>query len=112
MSPTELYAAGPEGVLFGRNFDLALIAWHVGDTLPCQLFESKEIPSIDNYWIGEDAGGGNIGGYQNAEFDRLCEIAQNAAQTPQVLLPTMWRRRPSWTKRAPLYPYSSPPGFW
>ncbi|NMC47566.1 MAG: hypothetical protein GYA52_12145 [Chloroflexi bacterium] len=82
MSPTELYAAGPEGVLFGRNFDLALIAWHVGDTLPCQLFESKEIPSIDNYWIGEDAGGGNIGGYQNAEFDRLCEIAQNGSADP------------------------------
>lgn len=82
MSPTELYNAGPDGVLFGRSFDLALTAWHVGDTLPCQLFESKEIPSADNYWIGEDAGGGNISGYQNAEFDRLCEMAQNGSTDP------------------------------
>ncbi|NMC47184.1 MAG: hypothetical protein GYA52_10200 [Chloroflexi bacterium] len=82
MSPAELYAAGPDGVLFGRNFDLALISWHVGETLPCQLFESKEIPSADNYWIGEDDGGGDIGGYQNAEFDWLCEAAQNSSTDP------------------------------
>lgn len=86
MSPDELYAAGPEGVLFGRNFDLALITWHVSDTLPCQLFESEEIPSVDNYWIGGDAGGGNISGYQNADFDRLCEMAQNSSADPASAL--------------------------
>lgn len=72
----ELYAKGPEGVLFGRKFDLALISWKIGDTLPCALFESEEIPSEDNYWIGVNDGGGNVTGYQNAAFDAFCTSAR------------------------------------
>ncbi len=78
----ELYAAGPDGVLFGRSFDLALISWNVGDVLPCALFESSEIPSEENYWIGNNDGGGNIAGYQNTEFDILCNIARYGSSDP------------------------------
>ena len=73
---SELYAAGEEGVLFGRNFDLALISWNIDTELPCELFESEEIPTEANYWIGEDDGGGNIGAYQNSNFDYFCELAR------------------------------------
>ncbi len=81
---TELYAEGPEGILFGRKFDLALISWNINDTLPCELFESEEIPSETNYWIGEDDGGGNITGYQNTEFDTLCTKARFGSTDPET----------------------------
>lgn len=83
---TELYAEGPDGILFGRKFDLALITWNTGDELPCALFESDEIPAEDNYWIGANDGGGNIGGYQNAEFDSLCAAARFGSTDPQAAL--------------------------
>jgi peptide/nickel transport system substrate-binding protein len=72
----ELYASGGDGVLFGRNFDLALLSWNTSDTLPCQLFESEEIPTEENFWIGTDDGGGNITGYQNAAYDLYCRQAR------------------------------------
>ena len=76
LPAAELYASGENGVLFGRNFDLALLSWNTGDTLPCQLFEGDEIPTEDNFWIGTDDGGGNITGYQNETFDRFCREAR------------------------------------
>jgi peptide/nickel transport system substrate-binding protein len=86
MPLTELYASGSEGVLFGRKFDLALISWKVSDTLPCELFESEEIPSEANYWIGVNDGGGNISGYQNSEFDTLCAVARFGSTAPAAAL--------------------------
>ena len=82
----ELYAAGPDGVLFGRKFDLALISWNVGYTLPCALFESTEIPAEVNYWIGDNDGGGNIAGYQNTVFDSLCNLARYGSTDPESAL--------------------------
>ena len=68
----KLYAQGPEGVLFGRNFDLAQFAWAVGEIPPCFIYLSSEIPSAANNWLGEKFGGGNITGYTNPEFDAVC----------------------------------------
>jgi peptide/nickel transport system substrate-binding protein len=68
----KLYAQGPEGVLFGRNFDLAQFAWAVGEIPPCFIYLSSEIPSAANNWLGEKFGGGNITGYSNPEFDAVC----------------------------------------
>jgi peptide/nickel transport system substrate-binding protein len=68
----KLYAQGPEGVLFGRNFDLAQFAWAVGEIPPCFIYLSTEIPSATNNWLGEKFGGGNITGYTNPEFDAVC----------------------------------------
>ncbi|MGV8026295.1 MAG: ABC transporter substrate-binding protein [Anaerolineaceae bacterium] len=83
---SELFAEGPDGILFGRKFDLALISWKVGDVLPCELFESEEIPSEANYWIGENDGGGNVTGYQNSEFDTLCTVARFGSTDPKAAL--------------------------
>lgn len=86
LPAAELYAEGPDGVLFGRKFDLALISWNVGDALPCALFESEEIPAEENYWIGANDGGGNITGYQSADFDSLCNIARYGSTDPDSAL--------------------------
>ncbi len=72
MSPDQLYAAGPEGEMFGRKFDLAQFAWAVGEIPPCFLYMSTEIPSAANNWLGEKFGGANITGYSNTEFDTVC----------------------------------------
>ena len=62
----DLYAQGPEGVLFGRKFDTAMFAWSAaGD--PCRVYMSGEIPDAENHWVGT-----NIGAYRNEDYDEAC----------------------------------------
>ena len=43
--PAEVYlAAGPEGLVFGRQFDLAQFAWMTAVEPPCSLYLTNEIP--------------------------------------------------------------------
>jgi peptide/nickel transport system substrate-binding protein len=69
--PSELYAAGPDGVLFGRAFDLAQFTWQSGRDNPCYLYSSGQIPNEANMWVGT-----NITAYQNPEYDQACVLAQ------------------------------------
>lgn len=71
--PIDLYAPGPEGRIFGRNFDLAQITWMAGSEPPCSLYLTNQIPSAENFWIGA-----NVGGYSNAAFDQACLQARSA----------------------------------
>jgi len=65
-----LYAPGPEGPLFGRQFDLALISWQPVPGGDCQLYQSWTLPSEENYWIGT-----NIAGLLNESYDNACADA-------------------------------------
>lgn len=72
LSQTDLYAPGPDGVLFGRNFDMAEFAMGVnGIEPPCDWFTSGNTPSAQNAYIGT-----NVSGYKNPEFDTACRLAQ------------------------------------
>jgi peptide/nickel transport system substrate-binding protein len=74
LDQTELYAAGPAGRLFGRNFDLAEFA--MGSTNmepPCEWFTTAEIPDASNQWVGT-----NVSGYSNLDFDAACQTAQQS----------------------------------
>jgi peptide/nickel transport system substrate-binding protein len=73
MTPDQLYAPGPDGPIFGRNFDLAQFAWAVGETPPCFIYMSSEVPSASDGWLGQAYGGGNITGYSNPDFDKICQ---------------------------------------
>ena len=73
----ELYQPAPEGLLFGRKFDLALMSWALGDDLRCELFTTREIPTRANNWLGETSGGWNFMGYSNPEYDQICEQFNN-----------------------------------
>jgi len=68
----ELFADGPEGPLFGRQFDLAEATWWFEDHPPCERYLSSEIPA-DEAWSGS-----NITGYSNPDFDAACRSAQQA----------------------------------
>jgi peptide/nickel transport system substrate-binding protein len=74
VNPTELYAPGPQGVLFGRNFDMAQFTWQAGRTNPCSLYSSLQIPNAENLWVGT-----NVTGYHNENYDIACQQSQRAA---------------------------------
>jgi len=63
----QLYAPGPDGRLFGRNFELALISWQPEHRNNCQLYTSDQMPASINSWIGT-----NLAGLSDAEFDEAC----------------------------------------
>ena len=68
-SASDFYAQGPQGPLFGRQFDLAAYAIGVNSLEPqCSWFTSSEVPSETNNWVGT-----NVSGYENLDFDEACE---------------------------------------
>jgi ABC-type oligopeptide transport system substrate-binding subunit len=80
LNPGQLYAPGPEGVLFGRSFDLAQFSWETGSQPPCSLFETGAIPTAKNNWIG-----GNLTGYSSAAFDAAClKARQSRTASPEA----------------------------
>jgi peptide/nickel transport system substrate-binding protein len=70
----EFLAAGPDGPVFGRAFDLAQFAWADSLEPPCNLYLTSEIPGpypeFPKGW-----GGANAGGFSNPAFDQACEDA-------------------------------------
>ena len=68
----ELYNIWPDGVLFGRRFDLGEFPWRTGIEPPCELYVTEAIPSDLN------PGGANNTGYSNPAFDQACQAAQSA----------------------------------
>ncbi len=86
-SRAEWFADGPEGVLFGRQFDLGGFAWLTGVAPPCDLYLSSLIPGPPGEsWVsvqdgrtqtfsGSGWGGQNNPGFANEEYDRACNTA-------------------------------------
>ena len=83
VEPSQLYAAGPEGVLFGRNFDMAQFAWSASLTDPCLHYQSDQIPRTDNQWLTV-----NLGGFSDANYDTLCYEATHTLPTAGALYTT------------------------
>ena len=76
MPVTTLYAPGPEGQLFGRQFDLALVAWQPSEANSCRLYLSDAIPNRENGWIGT-----NLAGLSDQTYDLICGDLQSDSQT-------------------------------
>lgn len=82
----ELLAPGPQGVVFGRNFDLALFGWAHSVEPPCGLYLSDQIPGPQQF-SSTGWGGANAAGYQSDAFDQACRQAfLNLADSPGYLL--------------------------
>jgi peptide/nickel transport system substrate-binding protein len=73
IDPSELFADGPDGVLFGRQFDTAQFAWMIGPEPPCELYLCSQVPSEENDWQGV-----NLTGFCHADFDAACTAAQQS----------------------------------
>jgi peptide/nickel transport system substrate-binding protein len=85
---SEWFADGPEGLLFGRQFDLGEFAWLTGVQPPCDLYKSDGVPGPDGgSWIpimDPNAGpqvfywgwsGQNETGYYNPTYAIACKAA-------------------------------------
>lgn len=82
ISASDLYAPGPEGVLIGRQFDLAQYALGVNSVEPaCTWFMSAEIPNEANLWTGT-----NVTGFSNEDYDLACQTAQSSLREEQEYL--------------------------
>ncbi len=82
---SEFFWDGPDGVLFGRKFDVGQFAWLTGALPPCDLFISSQTPGDPaTTWIPiMDPGAGpqvfphgwgaqNNIGYYNPDYDTAC----------------------------------------
>lgn len=74
----QLLAEGPDGLLFGRQFDLAQFSWQTADQPSCFLYLSEAIPGGDLNLFPYTWGGWNLTGWANPEFDAACKAAQNS----------------------------------
>lgn len=84
-SSSEIFASGPDGPIFGRNFEMAQFAWTAASEPPCYLYSSSEIPGpypdFPKGW-----GGANYTGYSNPDFDQACQKAMaSLADWPERL---------------------------
>ncbi|MQC26793.1 MAG: hypothetical protein DWG76_05000, partial [Chloroflexi bacterium] len=76
--PESIFAPGPEGLLFGRNFDLGLFAWPYPTQPACWLYQSEAIPGENLNTFPYGWGGWNLSGFSNPDYDAACNAAQNA----------------------------------
>jgi peptide/nickel transport system substrate-binding protein len=74
---SEMFAAGLEGPIFGRRFDLALFAWLAGTEPACSLWHSDSITGDQVDGFGGWTGSGNTG-WRSEAFDTACGSARVA----------------------------------
>lgn len=64
-------APGPNGIVFGRRFDVGQLAFRAGTEPPCALYASWSIPNEVNGWTAL-----NLASFSDPDFDEACEAAQ------------------------------------
>jgi peptide/nickel transport system substrate-binding protein len=72
MTPEALFAPGPEGVIFGRRFDLAQFSWRATPDPLCDLFFSGQVPDVGQ-WDRP-----NVAGFLDDAYDAACMSAIEA----------------------------------
>lgn len=87
----EFYAPGPDGHLFGRKFDMALVNWGNLSFPFCELYLSGQTPSADNYWIGTNVAGLNAPGfdYKCLQGGQTSDEAMTTSVPALVLVPQL-----------------------
>ena len=87
----EFYAPGPDGHLFGRKFDMALVNWGNLSFPFCELYLSGQTPSADNYWIGTNVAGLNASGfdYKCLQGGQTSDEALTTSVPALVLVPQL-----------------------
>lgn len=73
MNPGDLFAPGPGGPVFGRQFDLVQFSWEASPRINCQIYTSAQTPGAGNQWIGA-----NVSDYSSTQFESACAAASMA----------------------------------
>jgi len=102
--PVEVvFASGPEGPLFGRNFSLAQFGWVSAIEPSCFLFTTQEIPGpypqFPRGW-----GGANASGYSSPEFDRQCQLAEASLPESPAYQPAHFQAQAIFAEDVPVIP--------
>lgn len=100
----DMYRSGPDGLIFGRSFDLAELPWSTGRQPPCFLYSSSEIPTQKNDWLGTKYGGVNITGYSNQEYDAACEESLTSGLNTELFTSTNQRMQEILAEDLPVLP--------
>jgi peptide/nickel transport system substrate-binding protein len=110
-TPQELFAPGPEGLLFGRKFDLAQFGWPLEQTPSCFLFLGDAIPGSDIDQFTYSWGGWNLTGWSNPQFDAACAAAQNALPGEEDYVASHFLAQQIFAAELPVIPLFIPPKF-
>jgi len=98
-----LMQPGPDGLLFGRKFDMAQFAWELTLEPSCTLFVSDEIPGpypeFSRGW-----GGGNLSGYSNPAFDTACSDARLSLPGSETYVQAHQRAQSIFAEDLPVIP--------
>jgi len=98
MPPHVLFAPGPDGLLFGRRFDLAQFAWRAQADPLCDLFLSAQVPDA-GHWERP-----NVTGFLDDEYDTACLTALEALpDSPDYAIGQMEAQR-IFSERLPVLP--------
>jgi peptide/nickel transport system substrate-binding protein len=98
LAPETLFAPGPEGALFGRQFDLAQFSWRAVSTPLCDLFLSDQIPTT-NQWYKP-----NVTGFLDDEYDTACWSALNAQPDSEEYITGHVQAQHIFSERLPALP--------
>lgn len=74
LPASEWFADGPDGVLYGRRYDLGEFAWVSGVTPGCNLWLTSQISGPEEEGFG-GWGAQNNTGWSNEAFDQACNLA-------------------------------------
>ena len=99
LTPGAMYAAGPDGVLFGRNFDLAQFSWKTGSSSPCFIYTSEQIPTVDNLWVGA-----NVTGFSDPDYDASCKAVQQSSSQDENYLEIQAQNQQAFNQSLPVVP--------
>lgn len=95
------FADGPEGPLFGRQFDLAAFPWLISIEPNCALYLSSQIPDLSNNW---NRNYNNETGFSNSRFDTACEAALEALPNTTEFEENHQEALRIWSEQMPIIP--------
>jgi peptide/nickel transport system substrate-binding protein len=98
-----LFSPGPDGPVFGRQFDMVQFAWSTNLKPTCSVFSTAEVPGLEpgstRGW-----GGANVSGYRNPEFDAFCRQSQYAFPESPVYQDAMQQMQEIFAEDLPVLP--------
>ncbi len=98
-SASDWFAAGPNGPLYGRKYDLGEFAWMVGAIPPCDLFLGSTIPSTTDNWVGQ-----NTTGFSDQAYDAACNLQMQSLPGQEAFTEGVMEAQRIFAEQLPVIP--------